>query len=490
VQEQTFDFDKKLGFGFFRLPMINGEVDIDLCKRMVDIFMTSGFGYFDVAKPYLGGQSEMVFKKSVAERYSRNSYILSNKLSHEFIYLGQNIYEIFEQQLLDCGVDYFDVYLMHCQMRTLYKDFQKYHAYDIASELKRRGKIRYLGISFHDSADFLEKILIEHPEIDVVQLQVNYYDFDDNVVQSRLCLEVCNKYGKPVIVMEPVKAGTLVDLPKEADDLLRKLTPAGSNASFAIRFAAGCPGVKMVLSGMSDYEQMVDNISYMKDFTPLDCYEIEILKKVRSIISSKGHIQCTNCKYCVEGCPKNIMIPDVLSVLNSKLDYKYNHQFDQYYWSVYTYEKGKASDCIKCGKCEKSCPQHLPVREYINKAIRIFETQEGYFDDILEDVIAKKKERNLFIIYGAGQFGHKAVGYFRESIIDIDIAYIAVSEKVERGQKIDGIEIVSIEELTYLKNEATVLIMSIRIDFVNQMRNNLERLGFFSVIDFFSGNDN
>lgn len=321
-------FDKKLGFGFFRLPMDGGEIDYDECKKMVDVYIKSGFSYFDVAKPYMNENAERIFKRLVSDRYDRNSYILANKLSHGYFYSEKDVCDVFEKQLEDCGVEYFDVYLMHCQIRTNYDDFQKYHAYEIAQEYKEKGKIKYVGFSFHDSADFLERILNDHPEIDVVQLQVNYYDYEDGMVQSRQCLEVCEKYNKPVIVMEPVKGGTLVNLPNDADALLRQLDNEKSNASYAIRFAAGCKGVKMVLSGMSNLLQMNDNISYMNIFEPLNEKELNTLKKVREILHSEGHIQCTNCKYCVKGCPRNIRIPDLLASLNAKLDFKYNFQID------------------------------------------------------------------------------------------------------------------------------------------------------------------
>ena len=241
---------------------------------------------------------------------------------------------------------------------------------ETAFSLKEEGKVRHVGISFHDRAEVLEQILTEYPQIEVVQIQLNYLDFDDPAVQSRKCYEVCRKFGKPVIVMEPVKGGNLVKLPEEAKTVLDQLH-GGSPASYAIRFAASFPGIAMVLSGMSNMEQMQDNISFMKDFKPLNEEEMEAVKKVQQIFREKDLIPCTACGYCTEGCPKHIAIPDLFAVMNARM-LDHDRNADDYN-EVHTSEGRKASDCIKCGKCEKACPQHLPIRELLVSVAKEFE---------------------------------------------------------------------------------------------------------------------
>lgn len=479
------NWNKKLGFGFFRLPVFDGKPDIVQCKQMVDKFISEGFNYFDVAKPYMSGRAESIFRECVSMRYSREHYILADKLSPGLFQSKEDIYSVFSRQLHDCGVNYFDLYMMHCQTRVNYDFFQKCEAYEVAQELKEQGKIKYIGFSFHDTADYLEKILIDHPLLDFVQLQVNYYDYEDEVVQSKKCLEICKKYKKPVIVMEPVKGGTLVKLPQKAEQLLESMDSSGSNASYAIRFAAGCEGVVMVLSGMSDINQLNDNVSYMTKFIQLTNNETEILKEVREIIRSRGHIQCTGCKYCLNECIKEINIPSILATINSKTDFKYNFQFDEYYWNVYTHNRGKAGDCVKCGKCEKVCPQHLPIREYMERAHRLFETQEAYFDDILPVIREYKEKNNKFIVYGAGNFGKKAIEYFNKHLPDINIISIAVSHKLQEKKKIYGIEVVCIEDLISFKQVAMVLIMSVVPWNINDMKKKLDELQFENKIDIY-----
>lgn len=263
-----------------------------------------------------------------------------------------------------------DFYLMHAQNAENYKFFKSCHAYENAFALKKEGKIRHVGISFHDTAEVLDRILTEYPEVEVVQIQFNYLDYDDPAIQSRLCYEVCRKHNKPVLVMEPVKGGSLVNLPEKAQAVLDDLH-GGSPASYALRFAAGFPGMMMVLSGMSNMEQMQDNISFMKDFKPLNEEEMEAVKKVQQIFREKDLIPCTACGYCTEGCPKHIAIPDLFAVMNAgTLHHDWNADD---YNEIHTSEGRKASDCIKCGKCEKACPQHLPIRELLVSVAKEFE---------------------------------------------------------------------------------------------------------------------
>lgn len=364
------EIKKKLAFGCMRLPMKEDRVDEPQFCQMVDRFMEEGFNYFDTAHGYLDGKSETAIRACLTSRYPRESYLLTNKLTDCFFKTQEDIRPFFENQLKWCGVDYFDFYLMHAQNAGNYEQFKRCKAYETAFELKAEGKIRHVGISFHDTAEMLERILTDYPEIEAVQIQFNYLDYDDPAVQGRKVYEVCRKYNKPVLVMEPVKGGNLVNLPDDAKNVLNDLN-GGSAASYAIRFAAGFEGMLCVLSGMSNIEQLEDNISYMKDFQPLNETELSAVHKVVDILHSKKLIPCTACRYCVAGCPQKISIPDLFSCMNTKEQTK-DWNAD-YYYGIYTEQGGKASSCIGCGKCEKICPQHLPIRKLLADAAKNFE---------------------------------------------------------------------------------------------------------------------
>ena len=362
------------GFGCMRLPMSGGQVNYAEFTRMVDAFISAGFNYFDTAHGYLGGKSETAIGDCVASRYDRSQFLLTNKLTDPYFRREEDIRPFFQQQLEWCKVDYFDFYLMHAQDRNNYQKFKRCRAYETALQLKQEGKIRHFGLSFHDKADVLDQILTEHPEVEVVQIQFNYADYEDASVESRKVYEVCEKHRKPVIVMEPVKGGSLVNLPTDADRILRDLG-GGSNASYAIRFAASFPQMAMVLSGMSNMDQMEDNISAMRDFRPLDEREREAVSRVCGIFRSLNLIPCTACRYCIEEstCPKGIRIPDLFSAQNQHEAF-HNWNTTYYYNNVITGTgHGRASECIKCGKCEKVCPQHLPIRELLQTVARTFE---------------------------------------------------------------------------------------------------------------------
>ncbi len=364
---------KNFGFGLMRLPMIGEEVDIEQTSKMVDLLMEAGFTYFDTAHGYIKGKSEQAVKACLSSRYPRESYTLTNKLTSSYFKTKEDIRPLFEQQLEACGVEYFDYYLMHSQSAVSHKKYMECEAYSVVQELKEEGKIRHIGISFHDRAAVLEQILTDAPSIEVVQIQFNYADYDDPGVESGKCLEVCRKFGKPVIVMEPVKGGSLASLPDEARAAFKEVGE-GSPASFAIRYAASFDGVMMVISGMSNLEQLEDNLSFMKDFRPLSEAEFAAVDKVKEIFKSQHLIQCTACRYCVDGCPKQISIPDIFGCMNKKK--QFNDWNSGWYYGKLTEKIGKASSCIKCGKCENICPQHLEIRKLLEDCAAEFEKEE------------------------------------------------------------------------------------------------------------------
>ena len=361
---------KNFGFGFMRLPMAGEEVDLEHTTKMVDAFLEAGFNYFDTAHGYLGGKSELALRHCLTSRYPRESYVLTNKLSGNFFEKEEDILPVFESQLEACGVTYFDFYLMHAQNRRNFEKYKACRAYETAFALKEAGKVRHVGISFHDTPETLDQILTEYPQIEVVQIQFNYLDFDEPSVQSRGCWEVCRKHGKPVIVMEPVKGGTLVNLPEEAQKVLDDLQ-GGSAASYAIRFAAGFEGMMMVLSGMGTLEMVEENCGYMKDFQPLNERELAAVTKVREIFNAQHLIPCTSCRYCTEVCPQGIRIPDLFACLNTKK--QFGSWSADYHYSVTVKESAGPADCLKCGLCEDICPQNLQIRDLLEDVAAQFE---------------------------------------------------------------------------------------------------------------------
>lgn len=378
--DNTFtEIKKNFGFGCMRLPMVDGEVDMEQFKQMVDLFLEEGFNYFDTAHGYLDGKSELALREGLTSRYPRDRYLLVNKLTSMYFHKEEEIRPFFENQLKWCGVDYFDVYLMHAQNAAEFEKYKKCHAYETALQLKEEGRIRHFGISFHDKAVVLDQILTEYPQVEIVQIQFNYLDYEDPSVEARKVYEVCRKHNKSVLVMEPVKGGSLVKLPEDAqkifDDLNAQEGTQMSNASYAIRYAAGFDGMKVVLSGMSDLQQMKDNLSYMKEFQPLNAKEKDAVAKVVEVFHGLDMIPCTACHYCVDEnhCPKHIRIPDVFACLNSKKAFN-DWNMDFFYSSVLTANgSGKASECIGCGGCERVCPQHLEIRKLLGDVAATFE---------------------------------------------------------------------------------------------------------------------
>lgn len=356
------EIKRNFGFGFMRLPMNDQQIDLEHTTKMVDAFMAAGFNYFDTAHGYLDGRSETTLRKALVERYPRERFVLTNKLSDNFFQTEDQIRPLFQQQLDACGVEYFDFYLMHAQDAKLFEKYKACCAYETAFQLKAEGKVRHVGISFHDKATVLDQILTEYPQIEVVQLQFNYLDFDSVSVQSRLCYEVCRKHGKGVIVMEPVKGGRLAQLTDQERQILDRLN-GGSPASYALRFAAGFEGIFMVLSGMSSLEMVEENCALMADFKPLSGEEMEAINQVCAVIQNQNAIACTACGYCLAGCPANISIPNLFACYNSS---KIHKDFNsRYYYLLHTQTAGKPADCVGCGKCEDICPQHLPIRKLL-----------------------------------------------------------------------------------------------------------------------------
>ena len=365
---------KKLGFGCLRLPLtdeLGGAVNQALFNRMVDRFMEAGFNYFDTAHSYLNGKSETAIREGLVKRYPRESFLLTDKLTTPLFKTEADIRPLFQEQLEACGVEYFYYYLMHGLSERLYERFVNCNAFDVVLGLKAEGKVRHIGISFHDKPAVLERILREHPEIEVVQIQLNYADYDDPIIESGAVYEVCRKFGKPILVMEPVRGGGLAHhLPDEAKKILEDLH-GGSPASYALRYAASFEGVVTVLSGMSNMEQVEDNVSFMSDFQPLTERELEAIDQVRDVLKRQDLIPCTGCRYCMEGCPQNILIPRLFACMNERKKLKDWNNYGTYLH--YTTKYGKASDCIGCSQCEQACPQRLPVRKLLKEIAVVYD---------------------------------------------------------------------------------------------------------------------
>ena len=359
---------KKLGFGLMRLPVLEGgEIDIPQLCDMADLFLERGFTYFDTAYGYHGGKSETAIGEALVARHPRDSYTLATKLpAWAGAKTADEAKQMFYTSLERTGAGYFDFYLLHNLGGNRTDSFDRFGIWDFVQEKKREGKIRHVGFSFHDKPELLDEILKKHPEVEFVQLQINYADWEDPMIESRRCYEVARSHGKPIVVMEPVKGGQLTDLPADAARLLRAADPSASLASWAIRYAASLPGILTVLSGMSNLAQVEDNTAYMRDMRLMRPAEKAVVAQVQKILSSIPRIPCTACRYCTKGCPMQINIPDIfkaanmVSVFGNRAGAKGSYGFA-------TRGGGKACDCVGCGQCESVCPQHISVIEELKK---------------------------------------------------------------------------------------------------------------------------
>ena len=365
----------KLGFGLMRLPETDGRIDIDKVAQMADAYMASGFNYFDTAYVYHGGNSEKVVKEAIVKRFPRESFTIATKLPAWFLHSPEDRDKVFEEQLDRCGVDYFDFYLLHSlEDGNNYDTYEKYDCFNWGIKKRDEGRIRHFGFSFHGTPELLVQVLDKHPEIEFVQIQLNYADWDNKIVHSGELYEILRDRNIPMIIMEPAKGGKLACLDDECAEILKAIRPDKSLASWAFRYVGSLPGIATILSGMSTPEQMEDNINTFKDFEPLSEEELAAIDKVKEIMNRVELAGCTSCKYCVEGCPMGISIPDVISAVNTKRKFPGDMR-PQFFYNGLVDRYSHASDCIACGQCEGVCPQHLPIISLMQEAVEKFESE-------------------------------------------------------------------------------------------------------------------
>ena len=369
---------KKLGFGLMRLPLVNPDdqttIDIEKFKEMVDVYMERGFTYFDTAYPYHGGKSEDALRQAVVERYPREAFTITDKMPVWAVNQQEDLERIFNEQLERCGVDYFDYYWLHALNHERAEVMERLDGWGFIQRKKAEGRIRHIGFSFHDDSGLLAELLDKHPETEFVQLQINYLDWDSPAIEGKTCYDLCVQHGKPVIVMEPVKGGSLARIPEDAERLFRSHNPEASPASWAIRYCASLPGVLTVLSGMSTLEQLEDNTAYMQDFVPLTQEEQDIIAQAKRVINDAIAIPCTACHYCTDGCPQQICIPEYFNLYNILKQFgKQQNMNTSIYYGLLSKNRGKASECIECGQCEEHCPQHIEIIESLKLVAQAFE---------------------------------------------------------------------------------------------------------------------
>lgn len=365
--------NSKLGFGLMRLPKDKqGQIKLDEVQRMVDSYMERGFNYFDTAYIYEG--SEEAIRQTLVEKYPRDVYTLADKLPAWKLTCQEDVERIFQESLNRTDVDYFDFYLLHSVEKSHYPTYEKYQCFDFIQEMKKQGKIKYMGFSFHDDADFLDKVLTEHPEIDFVQLQLNYLDWENEMIQSRRNYEVARKHHKPIIVMEPIKGGTLASFSDDIEKIYKDYAPQKSIASWAMRYVASLDGVMTILSGMSNAQQMNDHLDTMTHFEKINNEEAKLIKQVTDQVLSYPTIPCTKCRYCRPGCPMHIQIPDLFTAYNSAKMYGENRRYQTYYKDHSTGDYQPAKACIACGQCESVCPQHLEIISLLKEVSEVFDS--------------------------------------------------------------------------------------------------------------------
>ncbi len=354
----------KLGFGFLRLPFQGQDVDEPAVNRLVDFYLEQGGRYFDTAYTYLDGKSEAAIASCLTRRHARSRFLLADKLPGYKAHSRQDCQRFFDQQLQRCQVSYFDVYLLHWLNAKHYQIAQRYDEFGFLQRLKEQGLVGKIGFSYHDTAALLDEILRSHPEVDYVQLQLNYLDWESPSIQSRLCYETAVRHGKKVIVMEPVRGGTLAKLPPEAAQLLQEAAPGESLASHALRFAQSLPGVEIVLSGMNALEQLTDNL---RDTPPITPAHAQALQQAAQILRASTAVACTGCGYCRANCPRHIAIPQYFSLYNDYARYPGDAWKITPAYARIAAQNGKASDCVGCGACEENCPQKLPIRDTLKQ---------------------------------------------------------------------------------------------------------------------------
>ena len=365
----------KLGFGLMRLPEKDGAIDIEQVSQMADAYMEAGFNYFDTAYVYHGGNSEKVVKEAIVKRFPRESFTIATKLPAWFLHSPEDRDKVFQEQLDRCGVDYFDFYLLHSlEDGNNYDTYEKYDCFNWGIKKRDEGRIRHFGFSFHGTPELLVQVLDKHPEIEFVQIQLNYADWDNKIVHSGELYEILRDRNIPMIIMEPAKGGKLACLDDECAEILKAIRPDKSLASWAFRYVGSLPGIATILSGMSTPEQMEDNINTFKDFEPLSEEELAAIDKVKEIMNRVELAGCTSCKYCVEGCPMGISIPDVISAVNTKRKFPGDMR-PQFFYNGLVDRYSHASDCIACGQCEGVCPQHLPIISLMQEAVEKFESE-------------------------------------------------------------------------------------------------------------------
>ena len=361
----------KLGFGLMRLPKLDdGSIDIEQVKQMVDLFLEAGCTYFDTARAYEG--SEAAIRQALVERYPRESYQLATKIPAWRRSNAEEARADFDISMEQTGAGYFDFYLIHNTGGPRTAAFDNFGIWDFVKQLKADGRVKHTGLSHHDNAELLDELLTVHPEMEFVQLQVNYADWDNAITQSRKCVEVCRQHGKPVIIMEPVRGGTLATPPEPVADVLRAANPNRSFPDWALRFAMGVPNLVTVLSGMSSLQQMEENLQTWRTYAPLDDSELATLRLAKEKLDELLDNPCTNCQYCMNTCPKSIRIAPTMDALNRAN--MYNLDNGKGWYGFQTMAGGKASECIQCFQCEAACPQHIEIVGKLRKAADLFES--------------------------------------------------------------------------------------------------------------------